>query len=283
MSKEIFGRVTKAYMIVDQDIENFGEQRKLLAGRVRYRKGLKMIMNSVKSAPAVLSDVEDEMMENYLKKASEDLSREERIPKPSSAYGTAISTAGSAIPIAFKYYVARVGVEYKDNAEVQCWVRVVDHDVKEYFDEEIRSEDIRQRLSLMHPTLVQYYDEAEEWCLSAEGVKDKRPVGATQNLARLLDQFKGSLLELCGGCGEGKTYLRISECLAANSILSKAVVADGGTTEKRIKDELVEIRKNLGETSGVRMVEIFREIEGHIISITDALDPDKVKINFKPG
>ena len=90
-------------------------------------------------------------------------------------------------------------------------------------------------------------------------------------LNRLLDQFKGVLIDRCKG-GKGTNYDRLSEHLAANSPLTKSAVLDGQRVYDDLSKELMEIRKSMRISSGDRIVEILREIEDHIIIITDALD-----------
>ena len=45
-------------------------------------------------------------------------------------------------------------------------------------------------------------------------------------------------------------------------------------------DELMRIRKRLVVSTGEQIVELLRQVEEHVILITDALDPDEVGVTF---
>jgi hypothetical protein len=142
-----------------------------------------------------------------------------------------------------------------------------------------KSDIVRHRLTLLRGDLPDLHKNATDLCLKAQATSDISPIGAAMALNRLLEQFKGALIDRCRG-GDGTRYSRISDRLAANSALTTTVVTDGQITYDRVNLELVQIRKSMTPTNKDRVVEILHEIEDHIIIVTDALDPTKLGISF---
>lgn len=279
MSDEIKRQVNVLYNLYDSGIGNIAEWNKHLPAMQQTRTCLAWIRSSMNDSPPEITLTTDEVLLDYLGKAAEGAAIVGSIPNPTPELYPVVTTSGSVLPDVYNQYVRRVAYEYQANPNVVKWAGITITFGEELKAKQNRSDIVHQRLILLRADLAVLHREATDLCLKAQAESDSKPVGATMTLNRLLEQFKGALINKCRG-GDGTRYQRISDYLAANSTLTKAVVANGQVTYDRINDELVQIRKRMQVSSGDRALEILREIEDHIIIITDALDPTKLGISF---
>jgi hypothetical protein len=280
MSDEIKKQANVLYSLYDIGIRNIAEWNKHLPAMQQTRMYLDWIRSSMNVSPAEIAVTTDEILLDYLVKAAEGAAIVGSIPNPTPELYPVVATSGSILPNVYNQYVKKVAFQFQANPDVVKWAGITVTFGEELKAKQNRSDIVRQRLTLLRADLADLHRESTDLCLKAQAERDSKPVGATMTLNRLLEQFKGALINRCRG-GDGTRYQRISDYLAANSTLTKTVVIDGQLTYDRINDELVQIRKRMRVSSGDRVVEILREIEDHIIIITDALDSIKLGICFR--
>ena len=280
MSDEIKKQANVLYSLYDIGIRNIAEWNKHLPAMQQTRMYLDWIRSSMNVSPAEIAVTTDEILLDYLVKAAEGAAIVGSIPNPTPELYPVVATSGSILPNVYNQYVKKVAFQFQANPDVVKWAGITVTFGEELKAKQNRSDIVRQRLTLLRADLADLHRESTDLCLKAQAEQDSKPVGATMTLNRLLEQFKGALINRCRG-GDGTRYQRISDYLAANSTLTKTVVIDGQLTYDRINDELVQIRKRMRISSGDRVVEILREIEEHIIIITDALDSTKLGISFR--
>jgi hypothetical protein len=279
MSEEIKKLANALFSLYHTGIENIAEWNEHLPAMQQTRTNLDWIRSSMNDSPQEIATFTDEIFLDYLDKAAEGADILRSIPSPSPEFYPIVTTSGSVLPSIYNQYVRKVANQYQSNPDVVEWAGITIAFGEELQEEQNRSDLVHQRLTLLRADLADLHREATDMCLKAQAECDSKPVGAAMILNRLLEQFKGALINNCRG-GDGIRYQRISDYLAANSTLTKTVVIDGQYTYDRINKELVQIRKRMQVSSGDRVVEILREIEDHIIIITDALDPTKLGISF---
>ena len=279
MSDEIKKHANALFSLYDSGIENITEWNKHLPAMQQTRTYLDWIRSSMNESPPEIAVTSDEVLLDYLDKASEGAAIVGSIPYPTSELYPIVTTSGSVLPIVYNQYVRRVAYQFQTNPSVVKWSGMTIAFGEDLYEKQNRSNVVTQRLTLLRGDLADLHKEATDLCLKAQAESDSKPVGAAMTLNRLLEQFKGALIDKCRG-GKGTNYQRISDFLAANSALTKTVVLDGQLTYDRINEELVQIRKRMQVSKGDRVVEILREIEDHIIIITDALDSVKLGISF---
>lgn len=281
MSNEIKDQANNLNDLYEKAISNITNWNEYLPAMVKAKKNLDWIKNAMNSSPTVISSEMDETLMDYLNKASNDAMILLDIPEPNPSVSTFATTSGSAIPDAFVNFVKDLPYQFRDNQEVAEWAEITIVWGDNLKKEQNRSERVHQRLTqLKTNNLDELHKEAIDLCFKAQAARDLKPVGAAMVLTRLMEQFKGALISNCR-LGKGNNYQRISENLADNSDLARAVVTNGQTTYDQINDELVHIRKRMKLSSGDRIVELLREIEDHIFIITDGLDPSKIGITFE--
>lgn len=280
MSDEIKRRINAIYAVFDQGIDNIAEWNRQLPSMQQTKEQLRWMRDSIDSAPPELTNTTDEYLLDYLEKSFAGTAVIRSIPSPTLSLVPVVTTSGSVLPNVYNQYVRRVAYEYRASPDVTKWAGVTVTMGDEIQAKLNKSDVVQHRLTLLRPAdLPGLHKEATDLCLKSQATGDRNPIGAAMALNRLLEQFKGALIDKCRG-GDGTRYSRISDRLAANSALTTTVVNDGQITYDRINLELVQIRKSMTTTSKNRVVEILHEIEDHIIIITDALDPTKLGISF---
>jgi hypothetical protein len=279
MSNEIKKKITFLFDLYDTGIANIAEWNKHIPGLQQTKENLRAIKTSIDKAPGVIGITPDEELSDYLEKATEGAAMLGKIPRPQKQTGPMINTTGSALAGVYIGYVNRVGSVFHDDPDISEWVRHTFVACDELREKQNRSETVHHRLMLLRPDLAVLHNDATNLVLKAKAESDSKPVGAAMALNRLMDQFKGALIDKCRG-GKGTNYDRIADCLAANSSLTTTAIEDGQAKYDILSEETMRIRKNMQTSSGTRVVEILHEIEDHIIIITDALDPMKLGISF---
>ncbi len=279
MSDEIKKQATILYNLYDTGINSIAEWYKQFPAMQRTKEYLGWIKTTMDDSPPEISVATDEELLDFLGKAAEGAAVLGSIPRPTPEFYPMVTTSGSVLPNVYNRYVRQMGYQFSSHPDVVKWAGITVAFGEELQAKQNRSEIVRQRLALLHPVLEQLHKEAIDLSFKAQAEADTRPVGASMTLTRLLDQFKGVLLDRCRG-GKGANYDRISDYLAANSALTKTAVKKGEATDKALIAELLEIRKKMHASSGNRIVEILREVEEQIIIITDALDSVKLGISF---
>lgn len=267
------------FSLYDSGIENIAEWNKHLPVMQQTRTYLDWIRSSMNESPPEIAGTSDDVLLDYLDKASEGTAIVGSIPNPTSELYPIVTTSGSVHPNVYGQYVRKVACQFQTNSNVVKWSGITIAFCEDFYVKQNRSDIITQRLTLLQGDLADLHKEAMDLGLIAQAESDSKPLGAAMTLNRLLEQFKGALIDKCKG-GKGTNYQRISDFLAANSALTKTVVVDGQLTYDRIYEELVQIRKRMRVSKCDRVVEILHEIEDHIIIITDALDSIKLGISF---
>lgn len=279
MSDEIKKHANALFSLYDSGIENIVEWNKHLPAMQQTRTYLDWIRSSMNVSPPEIAVTTDEVLLDYLDKASEGATILGSIPNPTSELYPIVTTSGSALPSVYYQYVRRIADQFQAYPSVVKWSGTTIAFGEDLYAKQNRSDVVAHRLTLLRGDLADLHKEAIDLCLKAQAESDSTPVGAAMTLNRLLEQFKGALIDKCKG-GKGTNYQRISDFLAANSALTKTVVLDGQFTYDRINTELVQIRKRMQVSKGDRVVEILHDIEDHIVIITDALDSIKLGISF---
>jgi hypothetical protein len=279
MSDEIKKQANALYELYNTGIGNVVEWNKQLPAMQQTKINLDWVRSSMNDSPPEIALTTDEVLLDYLGKATEGAEIVASIPNPTPDLYPVVTTSGSIIPHVYNQFVKNVAYQFQGNPNVVEWAGITITFGEELQAKQNRSNIVHKRLSLLRADLAELHKEATDLCLKAQAEGDSKPVGATMTLNRLLEQFKGSLIDKCRG-GSGTRYQRISEFLAANSALTKTVVADGQQIYDSLNNELVQIRKRMEVSSGDRVVEILHEIEDHIIIVTDALDPIKLGVIF---
>lgn len=279
MTDELKNKVDNLFNIYDHGISNIVEFNNLIPGLQQTRETLQWVRDSLNNSPTQVSLLPNEHLSDILEKATQGAAVLRSFPKPPSELGPVLNTSGSAVYTIYFDHIRKVESYYIGDPIVVDWARTTKITGEKLVEKQNRSGIVSYRLSLIHPMLEMLHKEAIDLCVRAKAEADGRPVGASMTLTRLLDQFKGNLIDKCKG-GDGANYNRISERLAANSALTKTTVLEGQSKYENLKSELLEIRKKGKPSSGDRIEQILREVEGHILTITDALDPDKLGITF---
>ncbi len=264
-----------AYII---GLSRIAEWNRHVAEMQRAEQWLGWMEESINQSPLVLAYFPDEKLMDYLGLANEENAIIETIPQPPPGQISVYLSTGTAVQEAYHQYVRNAAAFYSDRLEVTHWANETIKVEKGLRDRENRSDIARRRLVQMNTSLGELYSKSVESTLAAQA-GTQNPIEAASNQNRLLEQFKGHLINLCRK-GKGNNYSRISENLAADSILTKQIVRDGQETYKKLNGEYVSIRKSISPSTGDRLVELLHELEDHIVIITDAIDPDKIEINL---
>ncbi len=239
---------------------------------------LRMVKDSLHQSPSVVSGMTDEVLLDYFEKAKHDAKILGAIPRPSSSLSSAIPTSGSVIPSEYMKFVREAGAAFPNDPDVRDWVANIVVVESELRKQQNRSDLVRRRLSQLGTDLEKLYKHALNASLATQA-GTQTPIEAAEIQNRLLDQFKGKLINHCRK-GKGATYQRISDNLAANSALTKQVVTDGQTVYDDLGDKLTKIRKKIKPLPQETVMDLLHQLEDHIINITNALDPNLLGIIF---
>jgi hypothetical protein len=279
MSNEIKKRVSHLHNIYKEGIDNIVEWTELIPALQQTEASLGFIENSLSESPSLLDLYTDEELIDYLDKATQGASNLSSFSHPTEILTSDVLSSGSAIPSLYVGYVRRVSKTSDDHPELSIWAEHTIEEIDIFREKQHRSEIVNTRLTLLKPELGLLHKDAVSSSLEAQaGIQSS--IGPAMTLNRLLDQFKGYLLDKCKG-GKGNNYSRISTYLASDSPFTKSVISDGQQTYNDLSNELMRIRKRMIPCDRKRIIELLRQVEDHIIVITDALDPIKLGISFK--
>jgi len=279
MSSEIRRKIEYLNNLYNSGISNIADWYKILPEIQQTKESLEWIKSSIDKSPPEISPLVDENVLDYLDKATEGVELLGSLPNPNSYIFPVIVSSGSALPSVYSYYVKRTTEVFSDNPSVTKWATETLEVGNQIQFNKNKSDLVKYRLRLIRVDLMSLYIESFDLCIKAKSLCDPKPVGAASTLTRLIEQFKGSLIDKCR-FGDGTKYKRISDCLAADSKLTKTVVSDGQAFYDSSTKELLPIRKRMQLTCSNRLMEILHNFEDHVIVITDALDPSKLGISF---
>lgn len=278
MPDEIRIRVTTLRGLFDTALDHIAKWNQLVPIIKQSAQMVELIDDSWSRAPTAVTGLTSEPLVDYLDKSVREASILATIPAPRLGLGPVLNTAGSAPMAVYTSFVADIGARFQHDQTAVTWANETLHLGQRLEAVRNRSQNVHRRLVLLHADLGDLHDHAVNAVLAAQA-GTQSPIEAAANLDRLLEQFKGNLLARCK-TGKGTTYGRISDNLAADSPLTRTVVSDGQITYDTLNGELMGIRKSMQPSTGERVVELLRQVEEHIQLITDALDPNKVGVDF---
>jgi hypothetical protein len=279
MSDEIKARIQTLHGLFVTGIDRLAGWNKYIPNMQQTEQYLAWMDDSISRSPNGIQVTTDERLLDYLGKATQGAEVFLSIPEPSPDLFPFVSTSGSAVSSQYYNYVNEVAYRLHDDPQIAAWAGITITSGDNLILNRNRSETVHQRLIQLNPGLGDLHDQAVNATRAAQA-QAQNPVEAAATQNRLLEQFKGALIARCRTTGKGTNYDRISANLAADSALTKTVVLDGQNTYNALNNELVEVRKSIKPSTGMRMEELLRLLEEHIIVITDALDPGKVGIVF---
>jgi ribosomal protein L17 len=280
MTDEIKKQIHNIHENISNGLSKIKELNKVVPALQSAEEMFAWMEESVNDTPNELSSQTDETLLDYLDKTSQLLHYLNDIPPVPQHFSAAVSsTSGS--PSVYVHYVRRIATPFSANSNVNTWANKTLTGWDVIREKQDRSKIVRQRLIQLNSTLGDLHQKCIDSSLAAK-VGTQNPIEAAAVQNRLLEQFKGHLIDKCRK-GRGATYNRISETLAIDTPLTKMVVADGQDVYNRLNTEYVNVRKVIGSSTGDRLVELLKELEDHIFNITTALDPAKAGITFYTG
>jgi hypothetical protein len=278
MSDEVKKLIKDGHKNIKVGLAKIADYSKLAPGLQAADEAFSMMEESIDNAPPEAGFVVDETLVDYLTKTNFETGIFNELPPVTPAMVTGTTASGTADLDVYTQYVQKTASAFPENPGVTEWARITIVKYEEFREKQNRSVVVHQRLIQLNPE----FGDLHQMCITsslAAQAGTQNPVEAAQNQDRLLERFKGQLLQKCRG-GTGKTYSRISDYLAADSPLTKTIVADGQTTYERLHSSYIDVRKSMNPSTGIHLVELLRELEDHIYNITNALDPAKVGIAF---
>lgn len=233
---------------------------------------------SVDKAPDQLGSMTDETLLSYLDMAGRITAVGNAIPPVTPMTAAGFFASSGSLTTAYIDFVRYTAVVRASNPEVTQWANATITLGNALREKQNRSGMVHHRLIQLNPALGELHDKCTNATLAAKA-GTQNPIEAAANQNRLLEQFKGHLIDKCRH-GSGVSYRRISDNLAIDSPFTKSVVSDGQDTYDRLNREYVAVRKSLNDSTGNRLMELLRDLEDHIYNVTNALDPARTGLTF---
>lgn len=234
--------------------------------------------NAVELEPEILSLHIDENLKSTLTSGYETLPGLLNIPEPPDDIQTHILASGTAAPIQYTRYMIHLERNQSDNAHVINWAKEHIANYNKLRNTHNTSAEVSRRVLKLNPMLGDLHNSSINAILQCSANQIEPPLAAVVS-RRLLEQFKGHLIAHCR-TGKKTSYKRISDNLAADSVLTKSAIETEQETYDRLWTELTHIVKRIKNVGPDYLKELFRELEDHIMVVTSAIDPNKIGFDF---
>jgi hypothetical protein len=232
----------------------------------------------IDSSPSGVTGMVDPNFVNTLCQFNADFRRYANIPPPPLGFETFPNTAGSAVNGAFTNFLTHIKNSYFDNPVAQTWAVKGLEEGKQLSYVQDRSVTVGKRLAQIMPRHAHLYDRVVQETLIVKAVA-LDPEGAGAILDQIMTEFNGGLLRFCPS-EKREAYQRIADHLASDFPSTKQIVRDGEGVYIQLTKDILAIRKSKPESALLKIEDLLRRFDDHVMTITNAIDPAKVGFTF---